>query len=119
MRSKGQPVKPTTLLSFYAQLKSLLPAVAAYEAKRAETVTARRARGTGREPDSVRGRKLRERIVEIVSRQGCARVSDIADALGVSPGCASHHLSVLVSERRLRRRGTSQQGYELGTANHA
>lgn len=106
-------MKPTTLLSFSAQLKSLLHAVAAYEAERAEAVTARRPRAIDV------GRQIRERMIEAISKDGGARVSEIAEALSMTPGRVSHHLSILLAEKKIRRRGSSHDGYEIKRGNNA
>ena len=106
-------------LSLAAQIRTLVPAVAAYEAERAETVREKRARGTGRPRDIDVGQRTRERIVEIIRKCGQARVHEIAESIAMTPGRVSHHLTILLTENKLRRVGTSQQGYTLKRGSHA
>lgn len=113
---KHSPPQP---LPFAAQFAALVPAVAAYEAERAETVTARRARGTGRPRAIDVGRQIRERMVEVIAKDGGARVSEIAEALSMTPGRVSHHMSILLAEKKIRRRGSNHDGYEIKRGSHA
>jgi len=106
-------------LSLAAQVRALVPAVAAYQAECAETVSERRARGTGRPRDIDVGRELRARIVAFIARSGVARVKEIAEEFDISPGGASHHLTLLLTEKRIQRRGQSHDGYEIKRCNHA
>jgi len=106
-------------LSLAAQVRALVPAVAAYKAACAETVTERRARGTGRPRAIDVGKSVRERIVEFVARVGQARVKDIAAEFGMRPGRTSHHITRLLTEKRLQRCGGSLDGYEIRKAKHA
>lgn len=98
-------------LSFAAQLRTLVPAVAAYKAACAETAAERR--------DIDGGRKIRARIVEIITQHGHARVYELAKATSLSPGRISHHISILKAENILRHRGASHDGYELKRGHHA
>lgn len=99
--------------SFAAQLRALVPAVAAYQTECTETVRERRSRGTGRPMDIDVGRELRDRIVKFIDRTGCARVKEIADEFDISRSGASHHLTLLLTEKRIQRRGQSHDGYEI------
>ena len=106
-------------LSFAAQLRTLVPAVAAYKAACAETAAERRERNPGRPRDIDVGRKVRARIVEIITQHGYARVHELAKATSLSPGRISHHISILKAENILRHRGASHDGYELKRGHHA
>lgn len=100
-------------LSLSSQLRALVPAVAAWQAERDETATARRERGTGRPRDAELGKQLRDNIVKYIEQAGHARVKDIAAEFGIGAGRMSHHLTVLLHERRIKHRGNSHDGYEI------